>query len=89
MANPNNTTMNLTLQTILEKDKLTRPIFRDWERNLQIVLRHKRKRYVLELPLGEAPSNNANAVITNAHKKFVNDLLDVQHLMLATMSLGL
>ncbi|KAJ9556466.1 hypothetical protein OSB04_011080 [Centaurea solstitialis] len=60
-------TNNLSLRSILEKDKLTGPNFLDWERNLQIVLRHERKWYVLEEPLGEAPPANARLMNTNAY----------------------
>ncbi|KAJ9566629.1 hypothetical protein OSB04_002595 [Centaurea solstitialis] len=56
------------------------------ERNLQVVLRHERKWYVLEQPLGEAPPANANAAVRNAHRKHTDDLLDVGCLILATMS---
>ncbi|KAJ9537478.1 hypothetical protein OSB04_030211 [Centaurea solstitialis] len=76
----------LSLRSILEKDKLTGSNFLDWERNLMIVLRHERKWYVLEEPLGEAPPANAPAAARNAHKKHSDDLLDVACLMLATMS---
>ncbi|KAJ9536333.1 hypothetical protein OSB04_un000484 [Centaurea solstitialis] len=86
MANTVTNTNNLSLRSILEKDKLTGPNFLDWERNLMIVLRHERKWYVLEEPLGEAPPANASAAVRNAHKKHSDDLLDVGCLMLATMS---
>ncbi|KAJ9541830.1 hypothetical protein OSB04_028336 [Centaurea solstitialis] len=56
------------------------------ERNLLIVLRHERKWYVLEEPLGEAPPANSSAAIRNAYQKRSDDLLDVGCLMLATMS---
>ncbi|KAJ9557199.1 hypothetical protein OSB04_011813 [Centaurea solstitialis] len=86
MASTVTSTNNLSLQSILEKDKLTGSNFLDWERNLMIVLRHERKWYVLEEPLGEAPPANAPAAARNAHKKHSDDLLDVACLMLATMS---
>ncbi|KAJ9544403.1 LOW QUALITY PROTEIN: hypothetical protein OSB04_024110 [Centaurea solstitialis] len=86
MASTVTSTNNLSLRSILEKDKLTGPNFLDWERNLMIVLRHERKWYVLEEPLGEAPPANAPAAARNAHKKHSDDLLDVACLMLATMS---
>ncbi|KAJ9565865.1 hypothetical protein OSB04_001831 [Centaurea solstitialis] len=89
MANTVTNTNNLSLRSILEKDKLTGPNFLDWERNLQIVLRHERKWYVLEEPLGEAPPANASTAIRNAYQKRSDDLLDVGCLMLATMSLEL
>ncbi|KAJ9541849.1 hypothetical protein OSB04_028355 [Centaurea solstitialis] len=86
MANTVTSTNNLSLRSILEKDKLTGSNFFDWERNLMIVLRHERKWYVLEEPLGEAPPATAPAAARNAHKKHSDDLLDVACLMLATMS---
>src|SRR5581483_957150 len=86
MANTVSNTNNLSLRSILEKDKLTGPNFLDWERNLMIVLKHERKWYALEEPLGEAPPANASATIRNAYKKHSDDLLDVGCLMLATMS---
>ncbi|KAJ9547039.1 hypothetical protein OSB04_019582 [Centaurea solstitialis] len=89
MASTVTSTNNLSLRSILEKDKLTGPNFLDWERNLMIVLRHERKLYVLEEPLGEAPPANAPAAARNAHKKYSDDLLDVACLMLATMSTDL
>ncbi|KAJ9558658.1 hypothetical protein OSB04_013272 [Centaurea solstitialis] len=86
MASTVTSTNNLSLSSILEKDKLTGSNFLDWERNLMIVLRHERKWYVLEEPLGEAPPANAPTAARNAHKKHSDDLLDVACLMLATMS---
>ncbi|KAJ9566792.1 LOW QUALITY PROTEIN: hypothetical protein OSB04_002758 [Centaurea solstitialis] len=86
IANTVSNTNNLSLCSILKKDKLTGPNFLDWDRNLMIVLRHERKWYVLEEPLGEAPPANVSAAIRNAHKKYSDDLLDVGCLMLATMS---
>ncbi|KAJ9553286.1 LOW QUALITY PROTEIN: hypothetical protein OSB04_017331 [Centaurea solstitialis] len=86
MASTVTSTNNLSLRSILEKDKLTGSNFLDWERNLMIVLRHERKWYVLEEPLGEAPPASAPAAARNAHKKHTDDLLDVACLMLATMS---
>ncbi|KAJ9553749.1 hypothetical protein OSB04_017794 [Centaurea solstitialis] len=86
MANTVTNTNNLSLRSILEKDKLTCSNFLDWERNLQIVLRHERKWYVLEEPLGEAPPANTSAAIRNAYQKRLDDLLDVGCLMLATMN---
>lgn len=85
MANVTNTN-NLSLRSILEKDKLTGPNFLNWERNLRIVLRHERKWYVLEEPVGNAPASNARAEVREAYQKRVNDALDVSCLMLATMS---
>jgi len=86
MATNTSNSNTLSLRSIIEKDKLIRPNFLDWERNLGIVLRHERKWYVLEEPLGEAPPTTVSATVRNAHQKHTNDLLDVECLMLATMS---
>ncbi|KAJ9565596.1 hypothetical protein OSB04_001562 [Centaurea solstitialis] len=61
MASTITSTNNLSLRSILEKDKLTGSNFLDWEHNLMIVLKHERKWYVLEEPLGEAPPATAPA----------------------------
>ncbi|KAJ9565695.1 hypothetical protein OSB04_001661 [Centaurea solstitialis] len=86
MANTVTNTNNLSLRSILEKDKLTGANFLDWKRNLMIVLRHERKWYVLEEPLGEAPPAGSAPNVRNAYRKHTDDLLDVGCLMLATMS---
>ena len=83
MANTITKTNNLSLHSILEKDKLTGTNFLDWELNLTIVLRHERKLYVLEEPLGETLPANATATVRNAYQKHSNDLVDVGCLMLA------
>ncbi|GKC23813.1 hypothetical protein Tco_1025963 [Tanacetum coccineum] len=69
----------------LVRDKLTRPNLCDWERDLQIVLRHGQKFYVLKNPIGPAPMANAPTTIKNAYHRHVSDLLNVRCLMLATM----
>ena len=53
------------------------------------MLRHDRKWYVLEEPLGDGPTGNAIDTIRNAYQKHSNDLVDVGCLMLATMTPGL
>ncbi|KAJ9541325.1 hypothetical protein OSB04_027831 [Centaurea solstitialis] len=76
MANTVTNTNNLSLRSILEKDKLTGSNFLDWERNLIIVLRHERKWYVIEEPLGDLiPLQLATDTILNSlsedYKPFV------------------
>ena len=81
-----NTTSNLSLRTILEKDKLSGTNFLYWYRNLRIVLKHEKKQYVLEKPLPEPPAANASRADKDAFKKHQDDALDVGCLMLATMN---
>ncbi|KAJ9547633.1 hypothetical protein OSB04_020176 [Centaurea solstitialis] len=74
------TNTNLSLRSILEKDKLTESNFLVWKRNLMIVLRHERKWYE------KAPPAKATVTVRNAYRKHSDYLLDVGYLMLATMS---
>ena len=81
-----NTNTNITIRTLLEKEKLNGTNFLDWSRNLKIVLRQERKAYVLETPLPEEPNANATRAVRDAYMKHKNDLEDVTCLMLATMN---
>nr|GEZ13424.1 hypothetical protein [Tanacetum cinerariifolium] len=45
--------------------------------NLKIVLRHDRKWYVLENPIGIAPTANSPIAVRNAYRRHVSGLLDV------------
>ena len=54
-----NTTSNMSLRSILEKDKLNRTNFLDWYRNLRIVLQQERKKYILDQPVPDEPAANA------------------------------
>ena len=81
-----NNTSNLSLRSVLEKDKLVGTNFLDWFRNLRIVLRQERKLYVLDQAIPEEPAATASKAQKDAHKKHTDDSLDVGCLMLATMS---
>ena len=81
-----NTNNNLSLRSVLEKEKLNGINFLDWHRNLRIVLKQERKLYVLDGPTPEAPPSTAPHAEINAHKKHQDDALDVSCLMLATMN---
>ena len=55
-ANPiNQTVCNLSLRTILEKDRLNHNNFMDWFRNLRIVLKQEKISYVLDDPIPDEP----------------------------------
>ena len=54
-----NTTSNLSLQSILEKDKLNGTNFLDWYKNLRIVLKQERIEYILDQPVPDEPAANA------------------------------
>ncbi|VFQ73001.1 unnamed protein product [Cuscuta campestris] len=83
MSNNNH---NLTLRSILDKDKLTGSNFLDWKRNLVIVLRLEKKEYVLERAIPPVPAANASRAIKDTYEKHVDDDNQVACLMLATMT---
>ncbi|VFQ65922.1 unnamed protein product [Cuscuta campestris] len=83
MSNNNH---NLTLRSILDKDKLTGSNFLDWQRNLVIVLRLEKKEYVLERAIPPVPAANACRAIKDTYEKHVDDDNQVACLMLATMT---
>ncbi|XP_071739995.1 uncharacterized protein [Rutidosis leptorrhynchoides] len=77
---------NMTIRSILEKEKLKGNNFIDWYRNLQIVLRSERKLHHLENPLPEAPPETASTTVCNAYTKQYNEQIEVAGLMLASMT---
>ncbi|XP_071740829.1 uncharacterized protein [Rutidosis leptorrhynchoides] len=77
---------NMTIRSILEKEKLYGNNFIDWYRNLQIVLKSERKLHHLENPLPEAPLETASATVRNAYTKQYNEQLEVACLMLTSMT---
>ncbi|KAK8980556.1 hypothetical protein V6N11_074167 [Hibiscus sabdariffa] len=77
---------NLSLRSLLEKEKLNGINFLDWFRNLRIVLKQERKEYVIEEPVPDEPAANAPRADKDKFKKHLDDMLDVSCLMLATMS---
>ena len=82
-----NPTPNMSMRSILEKEKLTGTNFLDWHRNLRIVLRQERKLYVLDEALPEEePGASATKAQKDAYSKHLNDSIDVTCLMLASMN---
>ncbi|KAL1220012.1 hypothetical protein V5N11_028820 [Cardamine amara subsp. amara] len=77
---------SFSFRFVLEKDKLNGSNFLDWYRNLRIVLKQKRKDYVLEKVLPEKLRSNASHAVYDAWNKHYNDVVDVRCLMLATMN---
>ncbi|KAL4376481.1 hypothetical protein GQ457_02G043320 [Hibiscus cannabinus] len=76
---------NLSLRSLLEKEKLNGINFLDWFRNLRIVLKQERNEYVIEEPVLDEPEANAPRAGKDKCKKHMDDMLDVGYLMLATM----
>ncbi|KAK8564604.1 hypothetical protein V6N12_058187 [Hibiscus sabdariffa] len=77
---------NLSLWSLLEKEKLNGINFLDWFWNLRIVLKEERKEYVIEEPVPNEPAANAPRADKQKFKKHMDDMLDVSCLMLATMT---
>ncbi|KAL4361036.1 hypothetical protein GQ457_04G021110 [Hibiscus cannabinus] len=76
---------NLSLRSLLQKEKLNGIHFLDWFRNVRIVLKQERKEYVIEEPIPDEPEANAPRANDDKFKKHTDDMLDVNCLMLATM----
>ncbi|KAK8974535.1 hypothetical protein V6N11_053668 [Hibiscus sabdariffa] len=76
---------NLSLRSLLEKEKLNGINFLDWFRNLRIVLKQERNEYVIEEPVPDEPTANAPSADKDKFKKHMDDMLDVGCLILATM----
>ncbi|KAK8635314.1 hypothetical protein V6N13_023187 [Hibiscus sabdariffa] len=78
--------INLSLRSLLEKEKLNGINLLDWFQNLRIVLKQERKENVIEEPVPDEPEANAPRADKDKFKKHLDDMLDVSCLMLATMS---
>ncbi|KAK8516828.1 hypothetical protein V6N12_049540 [Hibiscus sabdariffa] len=76
----------ISLQSLLEKEKLNGINFLDWFRNLRIVLKQEMKEYVIEEVVPNEPGPNAPRADKDKFKKHMDDMLDVGCLMLATMT---
>ena len=84
-----NTTSNLSLRSILKKDKLNGTNFLDLYRNLRIILKQERKEYILDQPILEEPAANTPRAQKDAHSKHLNDSIDVTYLMFGCMDSNL
>ena len=75
---------NLSLRSILEKEKLNHTNFMDWYRNLRIVLKLEDRAYVLEDPIPDQPEED-DAEGMAFWEKHCTDSVQVSCLMLGTM----
>ena len=80
-----NTASNLSLRSILEKDKLNGTNFLDWYRNLRIVLKQERKEHVFDQPVPDEPTANTPRAQKDVYSKYANDSVDVTCLILSSM----
>ncbi|KAK8510888.1 hypothetical protein V6N12_036802 [Hibiscus sabdariffa] len=76
----------ISLRSLLEKEKLNGINFLDWFRNLRIVLKQERKEHVIEEPVPKDPGDDAPTADKDKFKKYMDDMVDVGCLMLATMT---
>ena len=86
MTTPTVTTSSLTIRSILDKEKLSGPNFLDWFIQLRIVLKLKRKDYVLNEPISEELPTHVAKALKDARSKHVNGSTEVVCIMLATMT---
>ncbi|WRX16506.1 zinc finger protein [Theobroma cacao] len=80
---------NLSLQSILDANKLTGPNFLDWFWNLKIVLKQEKKSYVLDAPIPLVPTTDASAEDKEAYQCHKDDNDEAACVMLASMTLEL
>ncbi|GMJ15158.1 hypothetical protein HRI_005185000 [Hibiscus trionum] len=76
----------LSLRSILKKDKLNGINFLDCFRNLRIVLKQEKKKYVIKEPIPDEPVATASRADKDKFKKHMDDMLGVGFLMLASMT---
>ena len=81
----------LNFNAFLEKAKLKDDgsNYRDWVRNLRIILIAAQKNYVLEAPLGARPAADTTDNVKNAWQSKPDDYSIVQCAMLYGLELGL
>ena len=77
---------SLSLYSILDANKLTRPNFIDWFRNIKIVLKNKKKAYVLDDPIPEEHNEEAFNEEREAYRVHMEDLDLATCVMLASMA---
>jgi hypothetical protein len=76
---------DVSLRTVLDKDKLNGMNYMDWICNLRIILMAKKKEEVLYTPLTKEPDENATLAEKNSYKKTWDVDLEVCCLMLGCM----
>ena len=76
----------MNLRYIMDNNKLTRPNFLDWFKNLKIVLIAEKIVYVLNRPLPQSPPVDASDSDQSAYYKHIVDSEIVSCIMLASMT---
>ncbi|GKC27480.1 zinc finger, CCHC-type containing protein [Tanacetum coccineum] len=86
MADVAHNTNNTTIRSILQVEKLTRPNFTNWYRNLRIVLRSEGKLAHLEQPLIPLPLPAASQAMCDTYEVLFDAQNEVACPMLGSMS---
>ena len=77
---------NLSLWGILDANKLTNLNYMDWLRNLRIILTQKKLSYILDSSDIELIGEDASKEEKATHNMWLNDIMTVRCIMLASMS---
>jgi len=64
---------NISLRTILNANKLTKPNFLDWNQNMRIIIKQEKMMCILENPILNAPSEDVGEEVKNEHQRHVDD----------------
>ena len=76
----------LSLQSLLDSDKLMGPNFDSWYRKMKIVLEYEQILYVLIDPALKEPAPNARNTIWDTYQKWLNHRTIVYCIMLAAVN---
>ena len=77
---------SLSIRSILDANKLTRPNFIDWFWNIKIVLKQEKKAYVLDDLIPREPNEKAFNEEREAYWVHMEDLDLATYVMLASMA---
>ena len=76
----------LSLQSLLDNDKLMGHNFDSWYQKLKIILEHERIFYVVTDPTPEELAPNARGTVRDTYQKWLNDRTIVRCIMLVAMN---
>ena len=77
---------NVNSQSIMDANKLSKPNFLDWLKNLRIILKRERLAYILIEQLPQFPTVDASEIVYKAYQKLLVDSARVGLIILTSMS---
>nr|GEW12959.1 zinc finger, CCHC-type [Tanacetum cinerariifolium] len=86
MAHPVQNINHSAFRSMFEREKLSGNTFNDWFRQLKLVLRVKKKMYVIEQPLPAAPATDSKANVLAEWNALYDAYNEVACLMLSSMT---